>query len=97
MFEVSLEKQRIIMFIPYVNLFSLLIWLNNCYYWCYSVKTSLKGALYAFLHFLPVVTLQFIFIQLFPNLINIFGYLAMYLAPLAMSFGLIRFQEKLEW
>lgn len=94
MFDVPLEKQKVIMFIPYVNLFNLLIWINNCYYWSYSTKIALTGALYAFLHFLPVAITQYVCTVVLPDVAHITGYIVMYLAPLMMSFGLIRFQEK---
>lgn len=94
MFEVTLEKQKIIMFLPFVNLFGLLIWVNNCFFRPHSAKTTFKGGLWAVGHFLPVITLQFVLERFFPELSSIFGYVSMYLAPLAMDLGLIRYQEK---
>lgn len=94
MFEVSVEKQKILMLVPVANILGLLVWVNNCCYYAHSLKTSLTGGLWAFIHFLPVAVLQFVLMQLCPDASSLWGLFAMYLGLLAMDLGLIRFQEK---
>lgn len=94
MFEVSIEKQKIIMFIPFINICTPLLWLNNCHYWSYSNSTRIKGFFYSALYAVVVVLVTSALSQIFPSLSDILGYLTMYLGPLAMGIGLVRVQEK---
>ena len=94
MTDVSIETQKIIMFIPFINICTPLLWLNNCYYWSYSTKTSLKGFFYSAVYAVAVILVMLALSWVFPSIFNVLSYLTMYLGPLAMGIGLVRFQEK---
>lgn len=94
MTDVSVETQKIIMFIPIINICMPLLWLNNCYYWSYSTITGLKGAFYSALYAIVVILVLRALSWAFPSIFNLLQYLAMYLGPLAMGIGLVRFQDK---
>ena len=94
MFDFNLEKQKFLMFIPVLNLLHPLFWMNNCYYFSYSEKTFWSGFLYGYLHCLPLSILQFLLSQFVPSIAEFTGYAFMYLSPLSLGYGLVRFQDK---
>ena len=93
MFDITLEMQRFLMFVPILNIIHPLVWINNCYYFSYSEKTFWSGLLYGYLHCLPFAILQFLLSQFVPGIADFTGYLIMYLSPLTFGYGLVRFQE----
>ena len=94
MTDVSVETQKIIMFIPIINICMPLLWLNNCYYWSYSTKITLKGFFYSALCAVAVILVMLALSWVFPSIFNVLSYLTMYLGPRAMGIGLVRFQDK---
>ena len=91
---ISTKAQRKIMFIPIINIFNLFICLLNCCCKRIPMITFLKVYLSLFGYTLPPALVYGILLHIFPTFEQVLTPLAIYLIPLIMSFGLIKFQEK---
>lgn len=93
--QIPLKTQRIIMFIPYLNILNLPFWLFN------SINLDLpyRGVPQTFFIMLkcglPLVLLQLLLYKIYAPAGNILGYINAYLAPLLIGHALIKLQEKL--
>lgn len=92
---VSVETQKKIMYIPYVNILNLFIWLNNIRYMDVPYNGVPKTLLILFINSIPLVLIQSILVNTFPIVGNVLSYINVYLIPLLISRGLIRYQEQL--
>ena len=94
---ISLRVQKIILFIPFVNLFIWFIWLINYSRIPSNLKLFFKAFFVAFAYALPFVILNILLSRLFTQseiieaLRTIIG---VYFTPLFMGVGLIKCQEK---
>ena len=84
------------MWFPYFNIFNWFAYFYNSVRLGWSMGVTLKGFGSAVLHMLPVIVLQFFLLQFMPGITHITNWIIMYLIPLAMSFGLIRYQDRLD-
>ena len=92
---VSIKMQRILMFIPYLNILNLFIWVYNCR--CANISAAVFGRslLLIFAHAFPFAALHILLANLFPELSGKFAFLFMYGMALSISYGLIKYQEKI--
>ena len=91
---ISTETQRKIMLIPLVNMANIFICLNNNIYMHANTKLVLKSLVYLFCYTLPVGFLWMLICSIVPAMADILYPLMMYVMPLCMSYGLIKYQEK---
>ena len=95
----SVRTQFILMWIPFLNFFNLFIWLYNYSRNSYGIGIFVKSWGVMLLHTVPIAFVQILVSKIFrgyPLIVNIVGMIAMYIIPLMLSFGLIRFQKKLQ-
>ncbi len=93
---ISLDTQKKLMFLPFINLFNLFIYLYNCTCVDIPIGKTLKGGFWALVSVLPIMTIQFVLYTYVPAVGNITGYMVMYFGPMLMSFVLIRYQDSLD-
>ena len=94
--QVSIKTQKTIMFIPIVNYFNLFVWLYNYSNMQKDNLVFLISLLVIFLHSIPLVIINIILSRLCSGIIPIiYQYLMIYLIPMSISGGLIRYQNKL--
>jgi len=91
---ISTETQRKIMLIPLVNMANIFICLNNNIYMHANTKLVLKSLVYLFCYTLQVGFLWMLICSIVPTMADILYPLMMYVMPLCMSYGLIKYQEK---
>lgn len=89
----SIETQKKIMYIPIVNVGVLFLCLYNCLQRRITDKQTMKLFFYVLRYALPVGLLWMCLSKALPSLEWLFGLCTMYLTPLAMSYGLIKYQE----
>ena len=92
--KVSIRTQKILMFIPYANIFNQFIWVYNCLVSEYPVHTGLKSLYIWLVYGLPIAIIHSVLDALFPEISHIATFLTMYLYGVLVSFGIIRFQQK---
>lgn len=84
------------MFIPVLNCFSLFIWLYNYSRMPSDVIVFLKSLLVIFSFSLPLAFICFLIDQLhMEGLLYFTKFIMLYIIPLSISYGLIRFQRKI--
>lgn len=91
---ISVETQRKLMYIPYVNALNYLIWCINVARARLPFSCWIKGFWSIVGHTIPV---WFVFSgasRLFPNLSFLLNFCTLYFSPIAMSIAAIKFQEK---
>lgn len=91
----TIQLQKRLMFIPYVNIFNLFIWLYTCIQYFKVWEVLSKTAFILVSTFLPAFVFQFIVSDYFPLLANALSYIVAYVGPTVMSYRLILLQEKL--
>ena len=89
----SIEAQKKIMYIPIVNVGVLYICMYNCLKRRLTDRQTMKIFPYLFGYAVPVGLFWMIMSKTIPSLEWLFGLCTMYLTPLAMSYGLIKYQE----
>lgn len=92
---VSIQIQQKIMFIPYVNMVNIFIWFYNsvCLHVSSSVVARSLGII--FISFVPLAAIQTVVAKIFPDVGHFLSYLNSYIIPLFISYGLIKYQQKL--
>ena len=93
---IALAIQRVVMWIPYFNIFNWFAYFYNSVRLGWSMGVILKGFGIAAMYMLPVIVLQFLLLQFLPGITHVTDWIIMYLIPLAMSHGLIRCQDSLD-
>jgi hypothetical protein len=97
---VYVRIQKILMFIPIVNVSILIIYRYNCYILNIPKRTSLKGDLIA----MCCSAISWIFLRFLYETFgisydtiarDIFVFIFVYIIPFTMAYSLVRFQEKL--
>ncbi len=91
---ISTELQRRIMFIPLVNLGNFFIAALNCRKTSRPAAMRFKVMVCAACMAVPVALLWGGLSALFPQLEDLFYLCCIYTAPVCMSYGLIKLQEK---
>ena len=91
---VSIKTQRILMFIPLLNNLNLFIWIYNCR--CANIPAAVfgKSLLIIFSRAFPFAVLHILLSNVLPEFGGVFAYLFMYCIALSISYGLIKYQEK---
>lgn len=95
---VSIKAQNIISFIPIINCSSVFIWLYNYSKIPRDYKILFISVLKAFLYSLPYIIIQILasrFLYTYYVLKSIIDLLALYVIPLSISRGLIKYQKSL--
>ena len=94
---ISIKTQKALMFIPLFNLFNLGIWVINCRRLRWKRKIVYKYSLALFGIAIIWGILGIILSCVFGDgiALNIYGYVASYFYPLSLSYGIIKFQEKM--
>ena len=91
---VSIDTQKKLMYIPFVNIVNFIILFLNLR----CVKVSVAGLMKAFVYILgygfPVWFAFSAAARLFPALYLLFFFCTIYFGPLAVSYGSIKYQEK---
>ncbi len=96
--SISIKVQKILMFIPFINVFGLFIWLYNFISNSKKPTVFAKSLLIIFASTIPLVIIQIILTKLFSNsavFVSVLGYIFTYLIPLSMDFFLIKYQRSL--
>lgn len=95
---VSVKTQRLIMYIPLVNVVNMFICIYNHYAVPNKKKNNLRSVGYLLSYSIPAAIGYSLLYRLVANRIPamepLLYALGIYLVPLIMSFGLIKFQEK---
>lgn len=91
---ISTDTQRKFMYIPIVNMLTTASTLFNCICVHPPPKIQLKIFPYLFGYTIPAALFWMILAKLLPSLQGLFSICTMYITPLAMSYGLIKYQEK---
>ena len=91
------KNTKKLMFIPLVNVFNILIWGNNCSTLPHNRIIFLKSLFILFGIAILWGILGIILSSVFESdiILDIYGYIGMYLFPLSISFALIKYQKKL--
>lgn len=93
--KISIETQKKMMYIPYINILNMFIWLYNCISLKPPRNCVPKTLTILFVNSLPLLLLQIILSNIWPAVANILTYINAYLIPLLISRGLINYQEDL--
>ena len=93
--QISIDAQRRIMFIPFVNVANLFIWLYNSRNAYNTVNTLPRTLLILFSSTLPLEIISIIVSNLSPTIGDVLGCLNVYLGPLVASYRFIKYQEEL--
>ena len=94
---ISLRTQKIIMFIPVINIFVLFIWLYNYSKFPSNSKIFIKSLLYVFAVFIPMGIIHSILFNILSEYkiaTTILNFIVIYYIPLAVGYVLIKYQEK---
>ena len=92
---VPIKTQRIIMYIPYVNVLNIFFWLYNSLNMNIPYRGVPQTLKVFMMSSIPLVVLQTVLSNINGNLGIILGYLNGYLIPLFIGMGLIKYQERL--
>lgn len=91
---ISLKTQKIMMFIPVVNISIWFIWWHNYKKSALTLMHSAMAFAIAVGSLLPFFLLYRMLSGFIPSAERLFFYLYMYIAPLLMGFGLIQLQKR---
>lgn len=91
---ISIETQKKLMYIPVVNIINLWVLFINLMRAKVSDERVMKAVLYPFCHMVPVWFVCTALGRIVPGIGLLFGLCIVYLCPIAMSYGSIKFQEK---
>lgn len=95
---ISLKTQRTIMFIPFINVFTLFVCIYNLHAVPIIRKNEWKVLAYLFGYNFPAAIGYLVMYRLteyiMPTVAPLVYSLAIYIIPLIMSYSLIKFQEK---
>ena len=91
---ISTEMQRRIMFIPLVNLGNFFIAVLNCRKTSKPTAMGFKVGVRALCILFPITFFWGMLSVLLPQLEDVFSLCCIYTAPVCMSYGLIKLQEK---
>lgn len=91
---ISTAFQGRIMYVPIMNILTIFFVLYNCLALHPTTRTWVKVYRYLFGYAIPPAIFWMIIAQLFPVLSGICSVATMYITPIFMSYGLIRFQQK---
>lgn len=94
MYPISTKTQKKIAFIPLINISTLFFTLYNCICLRIPMKDWMKIYLFLLCSVVPSAVFWMVLAKMVPELSPICSILTMYITPLCMSFGLIRFQRK---
>lgn len=94
---ISLRIQKVIMFIPFVNCFSLFIWLYNYSRTSKKLNVLLKSLLAIWAISIPFLILSILLSKIFPQSViahTIESFVMLYIVPCVVGFVLIKYQKK---
>ena len=91
---ISTETQRKIMFVPIINIMTLAFCLNNTVHVKADMMLVMRIFPYLFGYAGLPGLLWVLFVGFLPTVANIMYPIVMYLWPLCLSYGAIRYQEK---
>lgn len=93
--RVSIKTQKILMFIPYVNIINLFIWLYISTHQFKEKNTFLRSLWILFSTLGPLVFAQVTLSQFLPTLGTLMSYANIYMIPFVLGYRFIRYQETL--
>ena len=93
---VSIETQKKLMFLPWLNILNLFIWSYNFLCMKYPFSVACKSIALFLGCSLPLFLLEVALTYIFPSSKLVISFIGSYLVPLCTSFAFIRMQEKLE-
>lgn len=91
---ISKKKQRILAFIPWLNLFCLPIFIYNSFFVNFTFKDYLRGWIYLIFPAVFVVGLREIIVAVFPVIGFEVGHICNYLVMLIVGLRLAKYQEQ---
>ena len=91
---ISIETQRKLMYIPFLNLLNYFIWFINIVRAKVPTSCWAKGFWSIVVHAIPVWFVCTALGRIIPGIVAIAWICTIYFTPLAMSYGSIKFQEK---
>ena len=95
---ISTKTQRILSFIPFLNIFVILIWLHNYRIAIQNMRVFFKALFILWITAFPLVILGMLLGKIlvaYANIVCVIDWLVIYLVPLFMAHRLIKFQEGL--
>lgn len=92
---ISIKAQKIIMYIPGINIFCIVIWLYNSFFYDENQSTLKQSLLIIFTSAVPLAVLQTALGFYFPKIGEVLGVLNSYLIPLFIGYRLVKYQEKI--
>ena len=91
---IEVHTQKRLIYIPFVNLFTIFITLINCIFLRTPIRVWIRMFPYLLCYSLPSSLIWAAVAHIFPSLTGICEVATMYFTPMFMSYGLIRFQKK---
>ena len=91
---ISIETQKKLMYLPVVNILNFWVLFINLMRAKVSDGRVMKAVMYPFCHTVPIWFVCTALSRMFPGIAFLFGLGIVYLCPIAMSYGSIKFQEK---
>lgn len=92
---ISIKMQKIIMFIPGINIFCLPIWLYNSFFYNKKHNTLLRSLYIIFSSTVPLMVLLIAVSYYFPATSDFLRKLNGYFMPLLLGYRLVKYQESL--
>lgn len=89
---ISLKIQKVIMFIPYVNILNLFFWLYNSVFYFKAKKTFARSLWILLSTLCPLMFFQLLVAEHFVSVGRIISYLNIYAIPLILSYRFIKYQ-----
>lgn len=92
---VDIKIQKIIMYIPGINIFCLSIWFYNSFFFNKIKNTRIQSLIIVITSSVPLVILQMIVEFYLVDVGYYLGFLNSYLIPLLMGYRFVKLQEEL--
>ena len=95
--QVSINTQKRLLFIPYLNISILFLWLYNCICIKNKVSRVSKTLWILFSTAIPLCGLQIIVSSCYSSVGDVLEYINAYIIPLIIGYRLIRYQTVLQY